>query len=239
MNEPSRRPSSCVFPPAWTPPTVPRLLPVLRPARRELDAARAPGRRHRAAGRRWPPDRFDYPSGRSTTRSTTQQFNAFADLTDEARHLQGVLSVENDLTARIRVGNLGNLSLLRRARTPLRSRAGHRQHHGMGCTRQLGSITVSGRGAVILSSNSGPFSVTVDQRARRARCRCASRTTSTPHGHHRARRTSTLHASSTTTKLLEASTDKLGVHNVTISLTDRRGEPARLPASSCRSARPR
>jgi len=34
-----------------------------------------------------------------------------------------------------------------------------------------------------------------------------------------------LDASSTTTKLLEASTDKLGVHNVTISVTDLDGNP--------------
>ena len=226
MNEPSRRPLVVVFPPSWSPPSG----VVSGPDYSEFftgldvnwmqlssvaDATTQPGRPLAA-------DRFDYPQWQVNHEVDDAAFNALADLTDEARRLQSVLSVENDLTARIRVDSLGNLSYFARENAA-RSRLATLNTTGWVRAR-LGSITISGPRQVILSSDSGPFSVTITNGLDEP-VAVQIRTTSSPPMEITVPETLRLPANATTTRLLEASTDKLGVHTVTISLTDAQGNP--------------
>ena len=226
MNEPSRRPLVVVFPPSWSPPSG----VVSGPDYSEFfsgldvnwmqlsslaDATTQPGRPLAA-------DRFDYPQWQVNHEVDDAAFNALADLTDEARRLQGVLSVENDLAARIRVDSFGNLSYFARENAT-RSRLATLNTTAW-VRAQLGSITISGPRQVILSSDSGPFSVTVTNGLDEP-VSVQIRTTSSPPMKITVPETLRLPPSSTTTRLLEASTDKLGVHNVTIFLTDAEGNP--------------
>ena len=77
---------------------------------------------------------------------------------------------------------------------------------------------------MILSSDSGPFSVTIANGLDEP-VSVQIRTTSSPPMKITVPETLRLPANATTTRLLEASTDKLGVHSVTILLTDAQGNP--------------
>jgi hypothetical protein len=133
-----------------------------------------------------------------------------------------VLSVETDLTARIRVDALGNLSYFARE-TAVRSRLATVNTTGWVRT-QLGSISVSGPRRVILSSDSGPFSVTITNSLDQP-VSVRIKATSSPPMEITDPGILQVPANTTSTRLLEASTDKLGVHNVTISVTDAEGNP--------------
>ena len=173
-------------------------------------------------GRPLPADRFDYPQWQVNHEVDDAAFTALADLTDEARLLQGVLSVESDLAARIRADAFGNLSYFARENA-VRSRLATVNTTGW-VRAQLGSISVSGPRRVILSSDSGPFSVTITNGLDEP-VSVLIKATSNPPMEITVPETLQLAANSTTTRLLEASTDKLGVHNVTISVTDAEGNP--------------
>jgi hypothetical protein len=226
MNEPGRHPLVVVFPPTWNPPQTVTGGPDYSEFFAGLDvnwmqlsslADATP-----QPGRPLPADRFDYPQWQVNHEVGDAAFTALADLTDEARRLQGVLSVENDLTARIRVDSLGNLSYFARENA-VRSRLAT-----VDTTRwvreRLGSISVSGPPRVILSSSSGPFSVTITNGLDQP-VSVRITATSNPPMEITTPETLQLAARSTTTRLLEASTDKLGVHDVTIAVTDTEGNP--------------
>lgn len=221
MDEPGRRPLVVVFPPTWTPPG-----PDYTQFYDGLDVnwmhlaslADATAQRPQPLA----PDRFSYPQWQVNHEVDDAAFTSLADLTEEARHLQGVISVENDLTARIRADSLGNLSYAARENA-VRSRVATVSTTGW-VRQQLDSISVSGPRRVILSSNSGPFSVTITNGLDEPVSVRIQATSSPPMDITVPDRID-LDASSTTTRLLEASTDKLGVHNVTISVTDLEGNP--------------
>jgi hypothetical protein len=226
MNEPGRRPLVVVFPPSWNPPSGVTSGPDYSGFFAGLDvnwmrlasladATPQPGRPLAA-------DRFTYPRWQLNHEVGDQAFTALADLTDEARRLQAVLSVETDLASRIRVDALSNLSYFARE-SELRSRLATVETTGW-VRSQLGSISVSGPRRVILSSDSGPFSVTVTNGLDEP-VSVKLVTTSNPPMEITDPGTLKLAANSTTTRLLEASTGKLGVHNVTISVTDADGNP--------------
>ena len=221
MDEPGRRPLVVVFPPSWTPPG-----PDYSEFFSGLDVnwmnlsslADATSRSAQPLA----PDRFTYPQWQVNHEVEDAAFTALADLTEEANRLQRVLSVENDLTARVRTDALGNLSYFSRENA-VRSRLATVNTTGWVKAR-LGSISVSGPRQVILSSNSGPFSVTITNGLDEpVSVRIVA--TSNPPMTITAPETVELAANTTTTRLLEASTDKLGVHNVTISVTDPDGNP--------------
>ena len=221
MDEPGRRPLVVVFPPSWAPPG-----PDYSQFFNGLDVnwmnlsslADATSQSAQPLA----PDRFTYPQWQVNHEVEDAAFTALADLTDEANRLQRVLSVENDLTARVRTDALGNLSYFSRENS-VRSRLATVNTTGW-IQARLGSISVSGPRQVILSSNSGPFSVTITNGLDEP-VSVRIEATSNPPMTITAPETLELAASSTTTRLLEASTDKLGVHNVTISVTDPDGNP--------------
>jgi hypothetical protein len=221
MEAPAQRPLVVVFPPSWSPPgddyaeffagldvNWMRLASV-------ADATVQ-------AGRPLAADRFGYPSWQVNHEVDDPAFTALADLTDEARRLQNVLTVENDLTSRIRTDALANLSYFARENAG-RSRLATVDTAAWVRAR-LGSITVSGPRRVILSSNSGPFSVTITNGLDEP-VTIRILVTSSPPMTITVPERLELEADSTTTRLLEASTDKLGVHNVTITVTDVEGNP--------------
>ena len=221
MDEPGRRPLVVVFPPSWTPPG-----PDYSEFFNGLDVnwmnlsslADATSQSAQPLA----PDRFTYPQWQVNHEVEDAAFTALADLTDEANRLQRVLSVDNDLTARVRTDALGNLSYFSRENS-VRSRLATVNTTGW-IKARLGSISVSGPRQVILSSNSGPFSVTITNGLDEpVSVRIVA--TSNPPMTITAPETVELAANTTTTRLLEASTDKLGVHNVTISVTDPDGNP--------------
>ena len=78
---------------------------------------------------------------------------------------------------------------------------------------------------MILSSNSGPFSVTITNGLDEPVVGPDQGDLDAADGASPSPTRLELEANSTTTRLLEASTDKLGVHNVTISVTDLEGNP--------------
>ena len=221
MDEPGRRPLVVVFPPSWTPPG-----PDYSEFFNGLDVnwmnlsslADATSQSAQPLA----PDRFTYPQWQVNHEVEDAAFTALADLTDEANRLQRVLSVDNDLTARVRTDALGNLSYFSRENA-VRSRLATVNTTGWVKAR-LGSISVSGPRQVILSSNSGPFSVTITNGLDEP-VSVRIEATSNPPMTITAPETVELAANTTTTRLLEASTDKLGVHNVTISVTDPDGNP--------------
>ncbi len=221
MDEPGRRPLVVVFPPTWTPPG-----PDYTQFYDGLDVnwmhltslADATAQQPQPLA----PDRFSYPQWQVNHEVDDAAFTSFADLTEEARHLQGVITVENDLTARIRADSLGNLSYAARENA-VRARVATVSTTGW-VRQQLDAISVSGPQRVILSSNSGPFKVTITNGLDEP-VSVRIKATSSPPMDIAVPDRIDLAASSTTTQLLEASTDKLGVHNVTISVTDLEGNP--------------
>jgi hypothetical protein len=174
------------------------------------------------AGRTLAPDRFDYPSWQVNHEVDDAAFGAFHDLTVEAGRLQNVLTEESDLTARIRADAMSNLSYFARDNA-LRSRLAT-ANTAAWVREQLDRISVSAPRRVILSSNSGPFSVTVTNGLDEP-VSVRIKVTSSPPMKITVPDSLELAANSTTTRFLEASTDKLGVHNVTISVTDLEGNP--------------
>jgi hypothetical protein len=221
MDEPGRRPLVVVFPPAWTPPG-----PDYTQFYDGLDVNWMHLASLADATTQQPqplaPDRFTYPQWQVNHEVDDAAFTSFADLTEEAEHLQRVISVENDLTARIRAGSLGSLSYAAR-NSAVRSRVATVSTTGW-VRQQLDAISVSGPQRVILSSNSGPFKVTITNGLDEP-VSVRIKATSSPPMDITVPDRIDLAASSTTTQLLEASTDKLGVHNVTITVTDLDGNP--------------
>ncbi len=99
MNEPGRRPLVVVFPPTWRPPSGVAAGPDYSEFFDGLDVnwmrLSLAGRRHAAAGpRRWPPTASTTRSWQVNHEVDDAAFTALADLTDEARRLQGVLADE-------------------------------------------------------------------------------------------------------------------------------------------------
>jgi len=222
MGEPGRRPLVVVFPPSWTPPGGPdyseffdgfdvnwmHLTPL-------AEATSVPPRS-------LAPDRFAYPTWQVNHEVADPAFTALGELTDEATRLQSVLTDPSDLAARIRVEALGNVSYFAREDT-IRSAVATQSTIGW-VREQLQSISVSAPRRVILSSDTGNFSVTVTNGLDEP-VTVALRTTSNPPMDISGDKSLELTAGSTTTVLLKASTDKLGVHNVKIELTDPAGNP--------------
>ncbi len=230
MTQPARQPLVVVFPPSWDPPgsgDYSEFFEGLAVNWMNLsslaDATAVPARTLAA-------DRFTYPNWQVNHEVDDAAFAALDDLGEEALRLQGVISVENDLAARIRSEALGNVSYFARE-AAVRSRLATVNTTGWVRAR-LGSISVSGPNRVILSSESGPFSVTVTNGLDQP-VTVRLTTTSSPPMNIEVPEQLELDAESTTTRLLEASTDKLGVHNVTVEVTDLDGNPlgssARVP----------
>ncbi len=223
LSEPARRPLVVVFPPAWDPPGTGDYseffegLDVSWMRMASLaDATSAVTPRPLTA------DRFTYPPWQRNHEVGDAAFASLDDLDQQARQLQDVINVDNDLASRIRGDVLGNVSYFARV-NGVRSRLATLNTGGW-VRAQLGSITVSGPRRVILSSESGPFSVSITNGLDQPVI-VRLQTTSDPPMQIDVPEQLELDANSTTTRLLEASTDKLGVHNVTLTLTDVNGEP--------------
>jgi hypothetical protein len=167
-------------------------------------------------------DRFEYPAWQVNHEVADPAFTALGELTDEATRLQSVLTDPSDLAARIRVEAFGNVSYFARE-NDIRSQVATQSTIGWVAAR-LRSISVSAPRRVILSSDTGNFSVTVTNGLDEP-VTVALRTTSSPPMEISGDKFLELAAGSATTVLLQASTDKLGVHNVTIALTDPAGNP--------------
>ena len=219
MNEPGRQPLVVVFPPGWTPPDGAAFFDGIDVNWMQLatltDATPQPGRPLAA-------DRFEYPSWQVNHEVDDEAFNAIATLGDEADRLQSVLAEPSDVAARIRGEALGDVSYFAR-NDALRSRLATVNTSGWVRAR-LRSISVAAPRRVILSSNSGTFSVTITNGLDEP-VTVRIEATSTPPMTITGPETVQLAAGSSTPVLLEASTDKLGVHDVTIALTDEAGNP--------------
>ena len=159
MTEPGRQPLVVVFPPSWTPPGGPDYsdfftgLDVNWMRLTSLEeAAKVPARP-------LPADRFIYPQWQLNHEVAAGAFTALDTLTDEASRLQGVLTEGADLAARIRAEAFGTVSYVARD-DDLRSLLATQDTIGW-VQQRLRSISVSAPRRVILSSNSGSFSVTI------------------------------------------------------------------------------
>ena len=219
MNEPGRQPLVVVFPPGWTPPDGAAFFDGIDVNWMHLatltDATPQPGRPLAA-------DRFEYPSWQVNHEVDDEAFNAIATLGDEADRLQSVLAEPSDVASRIRGEALGDVSYFAR-NDALRSRLATVNTTGWVRAR-LHSISVAAPRRVILSSNSGTFSVTITNGLDEP-VTVRIEATSTPPMTITGPEIVQLAAGSSTPVLLEATTDKLGVHDVTIALTDEAGNP--------------
>jgi hypothetical protein len=167
-------------------------------------------------------DRYEYPQWQANHEVDQPAFDAVRELTDEATRLQGVFTQPSGLAGRIRAEAFSNVSYAARE-NDVRSQVATRGAIGW-VQDNLHAISVSAPRRVILSSNSGSFSVTVTNGLDEPvsiRIRTSSRPPMTIRGPDSLE----LGAGSAATVLLEASTEKLGVHNVTIALTDASGTP--------------
>ncbi len=222
MTEPGRQPLVVVFPPGWTPPGGPDYgaffdgLDVNWMHLTSLADATAVPARPLAA------DRFAYPAWQRNHEVGEDAFTALGRLTDEAARLQGVLSEQSDLAARIRVEAFGNVSYFARE-DDFSSLVATENTIGW-VQKNLRSVSVSAPSRVILSSNSGSFSVTITN-GLDVPVSVRIHTTANPPMEISNPGSLRLGADSATTVLLQASTDKLGVHNVSIALTDPEGQP--------------
>ena len=226
MNEPGRQPLVVVFPPSWTPPGGPDYsdfftgLDVNWMQLTPLDeATRVPARSLSA-------DRFIYPQWQLNHEVAAGAFTALDTLTDEATRLQGVLTEGSDLAARIRAEAFGTVSYVARE-DDLRSLLATQDTIAW-VQQRLRSISVSAPSRVILSSNSGSFSVTITNGLDEP-VSVRLRTTSNPPMEITVPDQLDLEADASTTVLLRASTDKLGVHDVALTLTDPEGNPLGAP----------
>ncbi len=219
LDDPGRQPLVVVFPPGWAAPDGRSFFDGLQVnwmRLTRLDEATAVTPRPLAS------DRFEYPTWQLNHEVDQAAFDSFVELTGEAGRLQGVLTTATDLAARIRVGSLGNLSYFARE-DAVASRAAT-VATTVWVSDRLRSITVTAPRRVILTSDSGSFSVTVTNGLDEA-VSVRLEATSDPPMTITAPDTVQLAAGSSTTVLLEASTDRLGVHDVRIVLTDTAGEP--------------
>ncbi len=238
MTERGRQPLVVVFPPSWTPPGGPdytdffagldvnwmRLTPL-------AEATAVPARPLSA-------DRFIYPQWQLNHEVPADAFTALDRLTDDATRLQDVLTDESDLAARIRAEAFSTVSYVARE-NDIRSLIATQDTIGW-VQDKLGSISVSAPRRVILSSNSGSFSITITNGLDEP-VSVRLRTTSTPPMDISELGALDLGADASTTVLLRASTEKLGVHNVTLSLTDPGGEtlgpPVGVPVRAAQVSR--
>jgi len=219
LDDPARQPLVVVFPPGWTAPDGRAFfdgIDVNWMQLASLDQATAVAPRPLAS------DRFSYPSWQLNHEVDLRAFDAFAHLTEEANRLQGVLTDATDLAARIRVDSLGNLSYFAREDAVASQQATLDTTSWV--TQRLHSITVSAPRRVILSSDSGSFSVTVTNGLDQP-VAVRLEATSVPPMTITSPDEVQLGPGASTTVLLQASTDKLGVHTVRIALTDTAGNP--------------
>ncbi len=223
LTQAGRPPLVVVFPPTWRPPTGPDYAAFFDGLdvnwMRLTSLADATASR---TARELPADRFTYPAWQANHEVDAAAFASLDRLTDEATRLQDVLSVESDVASRIRGDAFGNVSYAARE-DAVRSRVATLSTIGWVDAR-LQSITVSAPRRVILSSDSGPFSVNVTNGLDEPVSVRIHATSSPPMkitGPDRLE----LAANTSTSVLLQASTNKLGVHNVTIALTDPNGNP--------------
>jgi hypothetical protein len=222
MTEPGRQPLVVVFPPSWSPPGGPDYsaffqgLDVNWMRLTSLaDATAVPARPLTA-------DRYVYPQWQSNHEVDPDGFTAIDRLTEEATRLQGVLADESDLAARIRAEAFGNVSYFARE-DELRSLVATQDAAGW-VQDKLHSVSVSAPRRVILSSDNGSFSVTITNGLDEP-VSVQVQTSSSPPMDITAPTKLDLGADAATTVLLRASTNRLGVHNVTISLADPDGRP--------------
>jgi hypothetical protein len=226
MTEPGRQPLVVVFPPSWTPPGGPDYsdffsgLHVNWMRLTSLEEAVAVPARPLSA------DRFIYPQWQVNHEVAADAFTALDTLTDEASRLQGVLTDGSDLAARIRAEAFGTVSYAARD-DDLRSLLATRDTIGW-VQQRLRSISVSAPPRVILSSNSGSFSVTITNGLDEP-VSVRLLTTSSPPMKITVPEQLDLEADASTTVLLRASTDRLGVHEVSLSLTDPEGNTLGAP----------
>jgi hypothetical protein len=221
--EPGDQSLVVAFPPSWTPPAAPTTLD----ASSFFDGLdvnwmhlTSLSQATTGDARVIPADRFGYPQWQTNHEVSAEAFTALRDLTDEAIRLQDVLTNPSDVAARIRADAFANVSYAARL-DDIRSRVATEATTGWVRAR-LRSIVVSAPRRVILSSNTGNFSVTVSNGLDEpVSVRIVA--TSIPPMDITGPEALELAAGTSTTVLLQASTAKLGVHNVTISLTDTAG----------------
>jgi hypothetical protein len=217
MTEPGRQPLVVVFPPGWTPPDGAAFFDGIDVNWMRLttltDATPLPGRPLAA-------DRFTYPTWQVNHEVDDEAFAAIATLGEDADRLQDVLAGPSDVASRIRGESLGNVSYFARE-DAVQSRLATINTSGWVRAR-LRSISVAAPRRVILSSNNGTFSVTVTNGLDEP-VAVRIEATSTPPMTITGPDTIKLAAGASTPVLLQASTDKLGVHDVTIALTDEAG----------------
>ena len=231
MTEPGRQPLVVVFPPSWTPPGGPDYSEFFSGL--DVNWMRLTSLEEAATvpARPLPADRFIYPQWQLNHEVDDGAFTALDTLTDEASRLQGVLTEGADLAARIRAEAFGTVSYVARD-DDLRSLLATQDTIGW-VQQRLRSISVSAPRRVILSSNSGSFSVTITNGLDEPVSVRLQHDLQPADGDHRPRAAGPRAPTPAPPCCCEASTDKLGVHDVTISLTDPEGNPlgstGRLP----------
>jgi hypothetical protein len=222
MTEADRRPLVVVFPPSWTPPGGPDYSSFFDGLDVSWMHLTSLADATQVAAQPLSADRFVYPTWQLNHEVQEDAFAAIDRLTDAATRLQSVLADDSGLAARVRVEAFGNVSYFARE-DDIRSLVATQ-----GATdwlqEMLGSVTISAPTRVIMSSDSGRFSVTITNGLDEP-VRLRLRTSSSPPMDISNPGELNLKANGATTVLLHASADTLGVHNVTISLADPDGRP--------------
>ncbi len=220
MNEPERQPLVVVFPPTWTPPGGPDYSSFF--AGLDVNWMRLTSLADATTVPAQPlsPDRYVYPSWQRNHEVKADAFEALSHLTDEATRLQGVLTDQSDLAARVRAEAFGNVSYF--ARVDAARSLSATQSTTSWLQGKLASVSVSAPRRVILSSDNGRFSVTITN-SLDENVSVRLRATSKPPMDISNPGKLDLGPNASTTVQLRASTSKLGVHDVTIALVDSKG----------------
>ncbi len=167
-------------------------------------------------------DDLEYPGTQVRRELDAENFSAAADLAGIGATLQNVLTRNDTVAASVADESLTTVSYASRA-DPDAARA-DADRSSQWIADQLGSIEVDAPRAVTLSSSTGRFAATITNRldhpvtVQIAALSEDPLTIDSPE-------TIDIAADSSTSVLLEAATDRLGVHNVQLLVTDEDGTP--------------
>jgi hypothetical protein len=217
--DPDRPPLVVVLPQNWHPDTTLGFFGGL-----EVDWLRLTGVDSISSRRGTPvaADSLDYPPAQVRRELDAANFTSATALAEIGETLQNVLT-RNDTVARtVADESLTTLSYASRG-NPNAARADADASHAW-IAGQLGSIQVDAPRAVTLASSSGRFATTLTNRLDHPVSVRISAVTDEPLTID-APETIDLAADSSTSVLLEAATDRLGVHNVRLLVTDEEGTP--------------
>ncbi len=167
-------------------------------------------------------DSLDYPATQVRRELDAANFNSASALAAIGETLQNVLTRNQTVAGTVADESLTTLSYASRA-NPNAARADADASHAW-IADQLGSIEVDAPRAVTLASSSGRFATTITNDLDHPVTVQLTAVTDEPLSID-APETIDLAADSSTSVLLEAATDRLGVHNVELLVTDETGTP--------------